>query len=97
VYRPVWKINLQSHAVRNIWFLLVHHADASRIDLIIPGEAHFYLRAATPQDRQKWVVALGSAKACVTNDIVTSHSAPASKFFFSIFHGILLTSNVTCS
>jgi hypothetical protein len=65
--------------VLNDLFSLVHHTDASRIDLIIPGEAHFYLRAATPQDRQKWVVALGSAKACVTNDIITSHSAPASK------------------
>ena len=46
------------------------------MDLIIPGEAHFYLRAATPHERQKWIVALGTAKACVTNDIITSPSVP---------------------
>jgi pleckstrin family protein A (phosphoinositide binding specific) protein 8 len=36
------------------------------MDLVIPGEQHIYLRAATSQERQQWLVALGSAKACVT-------------------------------
>ena len=45
----------------------VHGTDPSRLDLIIPGEAHFYVKAATPQERQQWLVALGSAKACLTN------------------------------
>ncbi|KAG5900309.1 hypothetical protein JTB14_026317 [Gonioctena quinquepunctata] len=39
--------------------------DNTRIDLVIPGEQHLYLRAATSQERQQWLVALGSAKACV--------------------------------
>jgi pleckstrin family protein A (phosphoinositide binding specific) protein 8 len=36
------------------------------MDLVIPGEQHIYLRAPTSQERQQWLVALGSAKACVT-------------------------------
>lgn len=39
--------------------------DPTRLDLVIPGEHHMYLRAPTPQERQQWLVALGSAKACV--------------------------------
>lgn len=39
--------------------------DMTRMDLVIPGEQHMYLRAATSQERQLWLVALGSAKACV--------------------------------
>lgn len=39
--------------------------DNTRLDLVIPGQQHMYLRAPSPQDRQKWLVALGSAKACV--------------------------------
>lgn len=35
------------------------------MDLVIPGEQHLYLRAATSQERQLWLVALGSSKACV--------------------------------
>ncbi|CAH0406579.1 unnamed protein product [Chilo suppressalis] len=43
----------------------VNHIDNTRLDLVIPGQQHMYLRAPSPQDRQKWLVALGSAKACV--------------------------------
>ncbi|KAJ8974956.1 hypothetical protein NQ317_016478 [Molorchus minor] len=39
--------------------------DNTRMDLVIPGEQHLYLRAATSLERQQWLVALGSAKACV--------------------------------
>lgn len=35
------------------------------MDLVIPGQQHMYLRAPSSQDRQKWLVALGSAKACL--------------------------------
>ena len=35
------------------------------MDLVIPGEQHIYLRAANAQERQQWLVALGSTKACV--------------------------------
>lgn len=41
----------------------VHTTDHCRLDLIIPSEQHFYVRAATSQERQQWLVALGSAKA----------------------------------
>lgn len=43
----------------------MHSVDTTRMDLVIPGEQHLYLRAATSQERQLWLVALGSAKACV--------------------------------
>lgn len=44
---------------------LVNPIDSTRLDLVIPGEQHLYLRAATSQERQQWLVALGTAKACV--------------------------------
>ncbi|CAL1534317.1 unnamed protein product, partial [Lymnaea stagnalis] len=43
--------------------IVVHPADMTRLDLIIPGEQHYYVRASTPQDRQSWLIALGSSKA----------------------------------
>lgn len=43
--------------------IVVHQTDSKRLDLVIPSEQHFYLRAATAQDRQQWLVALGSSKA----------------------------------
>ncbi|XP_013381773.1 pleckstrin homology domain-containing family A member 8 [Lingula anatina] len=47
--------------------VIVHPTDASRIDLIIPGEQHYYVKACTPQERQTWLVALGSCKACLAD------------------------------
>ncbi|KAM4701101.1 pleckstrin homology domain-containing family A member 3-like isoform 2-T2 [Discoglossus pictus] len=43
----------------------VHSSDSSRVDLIIPEEQCFYLKAKNAADRQRWLVALGSAKACL--------------------------------
>lgn len=43
--------------------IVVHHSDSRRLDLVIPSEQHFYLRATSSSERQKWLVALGSAKA----------------------------------
>ena len=43
----------------------VSNNDPLRLDLSVPGEQQFYLRASTSQERQQWLVALGSAKACV--------------------------------
>lgn len=40
--------------------------DHTRMDLVVPGEKHMYLRAASSQERQLWLVALGSCKACLT-------------------------------
>jgi len=42
---------------------LVHHSDPLRLDIVIQGEQHIYVRAASPTERQQWLVALGSAKA----------------------------------
>ncbi|XP_051531242.1 pleckstrin homology domain-containing family A member 3-like isoform X2 [Myxocyprinus asiaticus] len=41
----------------------VHPTDNMRLELIIPGEQHFYVKAVNAADRQKWLVALGSSKA----------------------------------
>ncbi|XP_073526085.1 pleckstrin homology domain-containing family A member 3-like isoform X2 [Phyllobates terribilis] len=54
-------------------YLSVHQADSGRMDLYIPKEQCFYLRADNAADRQRWLVALGSAKACL-GDIATQKS-----------------------
>ncbi|XP_062845733.1 pleckstrin homology domain-containing family A member 3 isoform X2 [Trichomycterus rosablanca] len=41
----------------------VHPTDSTRLELIIPGEQHFYVKAVNAAERQKWLVALGSSKA----------------------------------
>ncbi|XP_056590102.1 pleckstrin homology domain-containing family A member 3 isoform X2 [Triplophysa dalaica] len=41
----------------------VHPTDKTRLELIIPGEQHFYVKAVNAAERQKWLVALGSSKA----------------------------------
>ncbi|XP_012678877.1 pleckstrin homology domain-containing family A member 3 [Clupea harengus] len=41
----------------------VHSTDNTRLELIIPGEQHFYVKAVNAAERQKWLVALGSSKA----------------------------------
>uniref|UniRef100_A0A8C1Z846 Pleckstrin homology domain-containing family A member 8 n=1 Tax=Cyprinus carpio TaxID=7962 RepID=A0A8C1Z846_CYPCA len=46
----------------------VHPSDFTRVDLLIPGEQYFYLRAINAAERQKWLVALGTAKACLTDN-----------------------------
>ncbi|KAK6165279.1 hypothetical protein SNE40_022233 [Patella caerulea] len=52
----------------------VHQTDHSRIDLIIPGEQRYYVKAANSQERQEWLVALGSSKAAFNS----SHNRPES-------------------
>ncbi|XP_074835746.1 pleckstrin homology domain-containing family A member 3-like isoform X4 [Carettochelys insculpta] len=43
----------------------VHPSDPTRMELVIPGEQYFYLKARGAAERQKWLVALGSSKACL--------------------------------
>ncbi|XP_042867348.1 pleckstrin homology domain-containing family A member 3-like isoform X1 [Penaeus japonicus] len=43
--------------------IVVHPTDTMRIDIVIPYEQHFYLKAPSPHERHAWLVALGSAKA----------------------------------
>src|SRR5690606_17989278 len=40
--------------------IVPHPTDSRRLDLIIPSEQHYCLRASSEQDRQRWIVALGS-------------------------------------
>lgn len=49
--------------------IVVHGTDHSRLDLIVPGEQHFYIKASNPQERQEWLVALGSTKASMGKTI----------------------------
>ncbi|CAI9559860.1 unnamed protein product [Staurois parvus] len=51
----------------------VHQADSCRMDLFIPREQCFYLRAESAAERQRWLVALGSSKACLGD--ITTHQA----------------------
>lgn len=44
---------------------VVHATDSTRMELVIPGEQYFYLKAGGAAERQKWLVALGSSKACL--------------------------------
>uniref|UniRef100_A0A3P8SW72 Pleckstrin homology domain-containing family A member 8 n=1 Tax=Amphiprion percula TaxID=161767 RepID=A0A3P8SW72_AMPPE len=46
----------------------VNSSDSTRFDLTIPGEQYFYLKAINAAERQKWLVALGTAKACLTDN-----------------------------
>ncbi|KAJ8335129.1 hypothetical protein SKAU_G00407680 [Synaphobranchus kaupii] len=46
----------------------VHPSDTRRVDLTVPGQQYFYLRAITTAERQKWLVAMGTAKACLTDN-----------------------------
>ncbi|XP_034040326.1 pleckstrin homology domain-containing family A member 3-like [Thalassophryne amazonica] len=50
----------------------VHPTDLTRLELIIPGEQHFYVRAVNAAERQRWLVALGSSKA----GTLDKHRAP---------------------
>lgn len=45
----------------------VHSTDHTRLDLIIPHEQHFYIKASSPHERQRWLVAMGTCKASLTN------------------------------
>ncbi|KAL4635659.1 pleckstrin homology domain-containing family A member 3 isoform X1 [Arapaima gigas] len=46
----------------------VHPTDSARLELIIPGEQHFYVKAVNAAERQTWLVALGSSKACLIDN-----------------------------
>ena len=43
-------------------FYLVHPTDHQRLDMVMPGGRHIYLRAASMSERQQWLLALGVAK-----------------------------------
>ncbi|GBP55663.1 Pleckstrin homology domain-containing family A member 3 [Eumeta japonica] len=66
--------------------LKFNQIDNTRLDLVIPGQNHMYLRAPSPQDRQKWLVALGSAKACVDGDSKVTNQDTAYSDPNSLYH-----------
>lgn len=45
----------------------MHPTDACRFEILIPGEQRFFLKAANSTERQRWIIALGSCKAGITN------------------------------
>ncbi|BFZ21731.1 hypothetical protein BsWGS_24770 [Bradybaena similaris] len=57
--------------------IVVHPTDMTRLDLIIPGEQHYYVKAGTPQDRQSWLIALGSSKASFSETSAAKKEADA--------------------
>ena len=36
--------------------------DELRLDIILPGDRYIYVKAATREERQRWLVALGNAR-----------------------------------
>ncbi|OQR67332.1 pleckstrin homology domain-containing family A member 8-like [Tropilaelaps mercedesae] len=42
--------------------IVPHSLDSKRLDIIIPSEQHYYLKAASETERQQWLVLLGSVK-----------------------------------
>lgn len=40
-------------------------SDLTRIDLFVPPGQYIYVKATTQAERQRWLVALGSSKACI--------------------------------
>ena len=69
--RCIGKCNHSNTLLLLLFAPSVHTTDSVRIELKIPPDQHIYLRAATPAERQQWLVALGTAKACITQ----AHSA----------------------
>lgn len=61
------KCNSNDNSNNNNSRSAVHAADSTRLELMIPGEQYFYLQALNAAERQKWLVALGTAKACLAD------------------------------
>ncbi len=62
----------------------MHPTDACRFEILIPGEQRYYLKAANSQERQRWVIALGSCKAGI-ND-VDEFQKMRESFFLNIIY-----------
>ncbi|BFZ15614.1 hypothetical protein BsWGS_18653 [Bradybaena similaris] len=57
--------------------IAVHPTDMTRLDLTIPGEQYYYVKASTAQERQSWLIALGSSKAAFHEASSAKQSADA--------------------
>jgi len=47
--------------------IIVSRTDNTRVDLIVANDQHLYLKACDYRERQKWLIALASQKACYPN------------------------------
>lgn len=56
-------------------YMTVHPTDASRLDLMVPGEQHFYVRSPHTAERQRWLLALSSSK----TGALEAHTLPDSR------------------
>jgi hypothetical protein len=69
-----------------MFYLSVHPTDMARLDLTIPGEQYYYVKASSPQDRQSWLIALGSSKAAFSETTVAKKSAGKINISFYILN-----------
>ena len=58
-----------------VLFQIVHPSDHQRMDIVMPGGRHIYLRAASTAERQQWLIALGSTKQGVVGDRITAENS----------------------
>ena len=64
--------NIHSNVQQNnqtyliLFFCAVQVGDPLRINLKFPPDQYMYIKATTASERQQWLVALGSSKACLT-------------------------------
>lgn len=69
MFSPIFTIaNLCFIQLQTFWLntdFSAHKTDPYRLDIVVPNEQHFYLRAGSPHERQNWLVALGSIKSAV--------------------------------
>ncbi|KAK6637417.1 hypothetical protein RUM44_007834 [Polyplax serrata] len=76
--------------------IIVHSNDHTRLEISIPGEQHMYLKASSKQERQQWLVALGSSKACMTTrsrkdmDQGSGDSLKSKKFELKLYCDLLM-------
>lgn len=74
----------------------MHSTDHTRLEISIPGEQHMYLKASSKQERQQWLVALGSSKACMTTrsrkdlDQGSGDSLKSKKFELKLYCDLLM-------
>jgi len=67
--------------------IIVHPTDKTRLDIAVKNEQCIYLKTNNEKDRQKWLVALGSAKANVNTNDCASDNATSKRLSISVSGG----------
>lgn len=65
--------------------IIISQVDHTRMDLVIPGEKYYYLKASSSQERQQWLIALGSAKAHLCSKHICDQGNGLNKNILVIF------------